>query len=203
MTEEIGKLDDWDKKSFTTIVGKYKGKYFNSPNDLVYAKNGDLYFTDPPYGLKKGDDDPFKELSFNGVYKLTPSGDLTLIIDNLTRPNGVAISNDQKTLYVGISDSSNQRIMKYDIIPQGVKNASVFFDGNELAKTNKGSFDGLKIHPSGTVFSTGPSGVLVISPEGKHLGTIKTNERSSNCAFDSNYQSLYMTSTMYLTRIKL
>tara|TARA_S200000501_G_scaffold305742_1_gene294198 strand:+ start:143 stop:1153 length:1011 start_codon:yes stop_codon:yes gene_type:complete len=199
----IGKLDDWDKKSFTTIVGKYKGKYFNSPNDLVYAKNGDLYFTDPPYGLKKGDDDPFKELSFNGVYKLTPSGDLSLIIDNLTRPNGVAISNDQKTLYVGISDSSNQRIMKYDIIPQGVKNASVFFDGNELAKTNKGSFDGLKIHPSGTVFSTGPSGVLVISPEGKHLGTIKTNERSSNCAFDSNYQSLYMTSTMYLTRIKL
>ena len=199
----IGKLDDWDKKSFTAIVGKYKGKYFNSPNDLVYAKNGDLYFTDPPYGLKKGDDDPFKELSFNGVYKLTPSGDLSLIIDNLTRPNGVAISNDQKTLYVGISDSSNQRIMKYDIIPQGVKNASVFFDGNELAKTNKGSFDGLKIHPSGTVFSTGPSGVLVISPEGKHLGTIKTNERSSNCAFDSNYQSLYMTSTMYLTRIKL
>ena len=199
----IGKLDDWDKKSFTTIVGKYKGKYFNSPNDLVYAKNGDLYFTDPPYGLKKGDDDPFKELSFNGVYKLTPSGDLSLIIDNLTRPNGVAISNDQKTLYVGISDSSNQRIMKYDIIPQGVKNASVFFDGNKLAKTNKGSFDGLKIHPSGTVFSTGPSGVLVISPEGKHLGTIKTNERSSNCAFDSNYQSLYMTSTMYLTRIKL
>ena len=199
----IAKLDDWDKKSFTTIVGKYKGKYFNSPNDLVYAKNGDLYFTDPPYGLKKGDDDPFKELSFNGVYKLTPSGDLSLIIDNLTRPNGVAISNDQKTLYVGISDSSNQRIMKYDIIPQGVKNASVFFDGNELAETNKGSFDGLKIHPSGTVFSTGPSGVLVISPEGKHLGTIKTNERSSNCAFDSNYQSLYMTSTMYLTRIKL
>ena len=199
----IGKLDDWNKKSFTTVVGKYKGNYFNSPNDLVYAKNGDLYFTDPPYGLKKGDDDPFKELSFNGVYKLTPSGDLSLIIDDLTRPNGIAISNDQKTLYVGISDSSNQRIMAYDIVPQGVKNARVFFDGNELAKTNKGSFDGLKIHPSGTVFSTGPSGVLVISPEGKHLGTIKTNERSSNCAFDSNYQYLYMTSSMYLTRIKL
>ena len=199
----IGKLDDWNKKCFTSVVGKYKGKYFNSPNDLVYARNGDLYFTDPPYGLKKGDDDPFKELSFNGVYKLTPSGGLSLIIDNLTRPNGVAISNDQKTLYVGISYSSNQRIMQYDIIPQGVKNARVFFDGNELATTNKGSFDGLKIHPSGTVFSTGPSGVLVISPEGKHLGTIKTNERSSNCAFDSNYQYLYMTSTMYLTRIKL
>ena len=199
----IGKLDDWDKKSFTTIVGKYKGKYFNSPNDLVYARNGDLYFTDPPYGLKKGDDDPFKELSFNGVFKLTPSGDLSLIIDDLTRPNGIAISNDQKTLYVGISDSSNQRIMGYDIAPQGVKNARVFFDGNELAKTNKGSFDGLKIHPSGAVFSTGPAGVLVISPEGKHLGTIKTQERSANCAFDKNYEYLYMTSNMYLTRIKL
>ena len=199
----IGKLDDWEIESFSTIVGKYKGKYFNSPNDLVYAKNGDLYFTDPPYGLKKGDDDPSKELSFNGVFKLTSTGDLSLIIDNLTRPNGVAVSNDQKTLYVGISDSSNQRIMVYDIVPQGVKNARVFFDGNELAKTNKGSFDGLKIHPSGTVFSTGPGGVLVISSEGKHLGTIKTKERSANCAFDSNYQYLYMTSSMYLTRIKL
>jgi gluconolactonase len=199
----IAKLKDWKMKDFTTIVGKYQGKYFNSPNDLVYAKNGDLYFTDPPYGLKKGDNDPLKELGFNGVFKLNSGGELSLVIDDLTRPNGVAISNDQKTLYIAISDSKNPRIMAYDIVSDGVENARVFFDGNALAKENKGSFDGLKVHPSGTLFSTGPGGVLVLTPEGKHLGTIRTQERSANCAFDSQFQYLYMTSDMYLTRIKL
>ena len=199
----IARLDGWDKKSFTTVVGKYQGKYFNSPNDLVYAKNGDLYFTDPPYGLNKGDEDPMKELPFNGVYKLTDSGELSLVVKDLTRPNGVAVSNDQKTLYVAISDRSNPRIMAYDIVPDGVENGRVFFDGNELSKNNVGSFDGLKVHPSGTVFSTGPGGVLVITPEGKHLGTIRTEERSANCAFDTKFEYLYMTTDMYLTRVKL
>ena len=199
----IARLDGWDKKSFTTVVGKYEGKYFNSPNDLVYAKNGDLYLTDPPYGLNKGDEDPMKELPFNGVYKLTDSGELSLVVKDLTRPNGVAVSNDQKTLYVAISDRSNPRIMAYDIVPDGVENGRVFFDGNELSKNNVGSFDGLKVHPSGTVFSTGPGGVLVITPEGKHLGTIRTEERSANCAFDTKFEYLYMTTDMYLTRVKL
>ena len=199
----IARLDGWDKKSFTTVVGKYEGKYFNSPNDLVYAKNGDLYFTDPPYGLNKGDEDPMKELPFNGVYKLTDSGELSLVVKDLTLPNGVAGSNDQKTLYVAISDRSNPRIMAYDIVPDGVENGRVFFDGNELSKNNVGSFDGLKVHPSGTVFSTGPGGVLVITPEGKHLGTIRTEERSANCAFDTKFEYLYMTTDMYLTRVKL
>ena len=199
----VARLKDWERKSFTTVIGKYQDKYFNSPNDLVYAKNGDLYFTDPPYGLKKGDDDPWKELDFNGVFKLTSRGELSLIIDDLTRPNGVAISNDQKTLYVAISDPKNPRIMAYNIVHDGVENGRVFFDGNALAKKNKGSFDGLKVHPSGTLFSTGPGGVLIITPEGKHLGTIRTQERSANCAFDNQFQYLYMTSDMYLTRIKL
>ncbi|MBH45934.1 MAG: gluconolactonase, partial [Flavobacteriaceae bacterium] len=193
----------WDKKSFTTVVGKYQGKHFNSPNDLVYAKNGDLYFTDPPYGLPKGDQDPMKELPFNGVYKLTDSGELSLVVKDLTRPNGVAVSNDQKTLYVAISDRSSPRIMAYDIVPDGVENGRVFFDGDELSKNNVGSFDGLKVHSSGTVFSTGPGGVLVITPEGRHLGTIRTEERSANCAFDTKFEYLYMTSDMYLTRVKL
>ncbi len=199
----VAQLNDWGGKGFTTIVGKYQQKYFNSPNDLVYAKNGDLYFTDPPYGLQKGDDDPMKELPFNGVFKLTASGELSLVIDNLTRPNGVTVSNDQKTLYIAVSDSKNPRIMAYDIVPNGVENARVFFDGNTLARKDKGSFDGLKIHPSGAIFSTGPAGILVITSQGTHLGTIRTQERSANCAFDSNFQYLYMTTNMYLTRIKL
>ncbi len=199
----VARLTDWEKTGFETIIGKYNGKHFNSPNDLVYAKNGDLYFTDPPYGLQKGDQDEFKELPFNGVYRLSVSGKLSLIVDNLTRPNGIAISNDQKTLYVAISDPKNPRVMAYDLVLEGAKNARIFFDGNLLAQNNKGSFDGLKVHPSGTIFATGPGGVLVISPQGTHLGTIRTGERIANCGFDSSYQYLYMTSHMYLTRIKL
>ena len=93
--------------------------------------------------------------------------------------------------------------MAYDITPTGVKNARVFFNDDALGKQRRGNFDGLKIHPSGTIFATGPGGVLIISPEGKHLGTIMTEEKTANCAFDSNYNYLYMTSHMYLTRIKL
>ena len=199
----VAQLDSWEQKNLKTLVGKYQGKYFNSPNDFVYAKNGDLYFTDPPYGLQKGDDDELKELPFNGVFKLTTSGELSLIIDDLTRPNGITISNDGKTLYVAVSDAKNPRIMAYDIVPKGVENARVFFDGNALAKKDKGSFDGLRVHPSGTVFSTGPGGVLVITAEGQHLGTIRTEERTANCVFDTNFEYLYMTTHMYLTRIKL
>jgi len=199
----VARLKDWEKKGFTTVISKYKGKYFNSPNDMVYSKNGDLYFTDPPYGLTKGDQDPLKELDFNGVFKLTPSGKLSVVIEDLNRPNGVAISNDQKTLYVAISDPKDRRIMAYDITPNGTENGRVFFNDDELGKESRGNFDGLKIHPSGTIFSTGPAGVLIITPEGKHLGTIKTQEKTANCAFDANYEYLYMTTHMYLTRIKL
>mgnify|MGYP001997438508 FL=1 len=199
----IAKLKSWNEKTFETIVNRYEGNLFSSPNDLVYAKNGDLYFTDPPYGLKDFNNDGLKELPYNGVYKLSYSGSLSLIIDDLSIPNGIAISNDQKTLYVNVSDREDMKIMAYDITSSGVTNGRVFFDGNELAKKDNGSFDGLKIHPSGTIFSTGPGGVLVIKPDGTHLGTIRTEKSSANCAFDSSFQNLYMTSHMYLTRIKL
>ena len=199
----IAKLKSWNEKTFETIVSRYEGNLFSSPNDLVYAKNGDLYFTDPPYGLKDFNNDGLKELPYNGVYKLSCSGSLSLIIDDLSIPNGIAISNDQKTLYVNVSDREDMKIMAYDVTSSGVTNGRVFFDGNELAKKDNGSFDGLKIHPSGTIFSTGPGGVLVIKPDGTHLGTIRTEKSSANCAFDSSFQNLYMTSHMYLTRIKL
>jgi gluconolactonase len=199
----IAKLKSWEEKTFETIVNRYEGNLFSSPNDLVYAKNGDLYFTDPPYGLKGFNNDELKELPYNGVYKLSYSGSLSLIIDDLSIPNGIAISNDQKTLYVNVSDREDMKIMAYNITSSGVTNGRVFFDGNELAKKDNGSFDGLKIHPSGIIFSTGPGGVLVIKPDGTHLGTIRTEKKSANCAFDSSFQHLYMTSHMYLTRIKL
>ncbi len=200
---EIAKLTKWGSGEFETVINKFQGKLFNSPNDMVFTKNGDLIFTDPPYGLKNRNSDKLKELKINGVYKLTTDGELTLLVDNLTYPNGVALSNDDKIMYVNVSDSSNPRIMAYDIDKETINNERIFFDGRKLAEKNVGLFDGIKIHPDGTIFSTGPGGVLIINKDGTHLGTIKTVERTANCAFDSAYEYLYMTTDMFLTRVKL
>lgn len=199
----IARLDDWNKNDFTTIVGEFEGKLFNSPNDLVYARNGDLYFTDPPYGFKNGDKDSLKQIPFNGVYKLSQAGELSLLVKDLERPNGIALSNDESILYVTNSHAGNPGIMAYDLKADGVSNGRLFFDGKALSKKDKGSFDGLKIHPSGTIFTSGPGGVLVINDKGTHLGTIRTEVRSANCAFGPDFKTLYMTSDNYLTRIKL
>ena len=199
----IARLDDWNKNDFTTIVGEFEGKLFNSPNDLVYSRNGDLYFTDPPYGFKNGDKDSLKQIPFNGVYKLSQTGELSLLVKDLKRPNGIALSNDESILYVTNSHAGNPGIMAYDLKADGVSNGRLFFDGKALSKKDKGSFDGLKIHPSGAIFTTGPGGVLVINDKGTHLGTIRTEVRSANCAFGPDFKTLYMTSDNYLTRIKL
>jgi gluconolactonase len=199
----IARLDDWNKNDFTTVVGEFEGKLFNSPNDLVYARNGDLYFTDPPYGFKNGDKDSLKQIPFNGVYKLSQAGELSLLVKDLERPNGIALSNDESILYVTNSHAGNPGIMAYDLKADGVSNGRLFFDGKALSKKDKGSFDGLKIHPSGAIFTTGPGGVLVINDKGTHLGTIRTEVRSANCAFGPDFKTLYMTSDNYLTRIKL
>ena len=199
----IARLDDWNKNDFTTVVGEFEGKLFNSPNDLVYARNGDLYFTDPPYGFKNGDKDSLKQIPFNGVYKLSQAGELSLLVMDLERPNGIALSNDESILYVTNSHAGNPGIMAYDLKADGVSNGRLFFDGKALSKKDKGSFDGLKIHPSGTIFTSGPGGVLVINDKGTHLGTIRTEVRSANCAFGPDFKTLYMTSDNYLTRIKL
>ena len=200
---KITKLEQLNTNKKATVVNSFDGNLLNSPNDLVYDSKGNLYFTDPPYGLLEGDDDKLKEIPFNGVYKLSPNGDIEVLIKNLTRPNGISISNDEKTLYVANSDNSNAIIMEYELSEFGVKNPQIFFDGNELARKDIGLFDGLKVHPTGNVFATGPGGVLVIKKNGDHIGTIRTEVKTANCAFDENFQYLYMTSDMYLTRIKL
>ena len=199
----IVKLEDWQSNKVIPIATLFNKKLFNSPNDLVYNSKNELFFTDPPYGFKNGDNDELKELQFNGVFRLSPNGDLKLLIKNLSRPNGIAISKDEKTLYVANSDSKSPIIMKYQITDYGVENPEIFFDGSFLSKKNIGAFDGLKIHPSGTIFATGPGGVLLIKSDGNHIGTIRTEVRSANCAFDDKYEYLYMTSHQYLTRIKL
>ena len=200
---KITRLEKLNINRKVTLVNSFDGNLLNSPNDLVYDSKGNLYFTDPPYGLLKGDNDKLKEIEFNGVYKLSPNGDIEVLVKNLTRPNGISISNDEKILYVANSDKNNPVIMQYDLSEEGAKNPSIFFDGRELTKKDIGLFDGLKVHPTGNVFATGPGGVLVIKENGEHIGTIRTEVRTANCAFDENFQYLYMTSDMFLTRIKL
>ena len=203
----VAKLIDWDNETpeFETLAGRYNDKLFNSPNDLVYADNGDLYFTDPPYGfgLEKLLTSELKEQPVNGVYKLTKSGEVVLLVEDILLPNGIAISNDNKTLYVNSSDVEYPIITKFDITENGLENREIFFDGTELIKSSEGWFDGLKVHSSGNIFSTGPGGVLILTPEGKHLATIGTTSNALNCAFGNNEEYLYITAFDYLARVKL
>lgn len=189
----------------TTLAAHYNGKRLNSPNDLVIRSNGDIYFTDPPYGLRGLNDHPAKELSFNGVYRLRPSGDLTLLTDELTFPNGIAFSPDERTLYVANSDPQRPIWMAFDVNPDGMtSNGRVFFDAAELVQEGKrGMPDGMAVDGAGNIFATGPGGVLVFSPAGDHLGTISTGELIANAAFGDDGSTLYMTSNNFLARIRL
>lgn len=187
----------------TSLADSYEGKKFNSPNDVILAKNGDLYFTDPPYGLAGGNKSPIKELSFNGVFRVS-GGKVTLLTDQLTYPNGLALSPDEKTLYVNVSDPKTPVIWAYDLQADGtLGNARIFFDMAPLTNTGPGLPDGLKVDRAGNLWSTGPNGVLIISPEGKHLGTIQTGQPTGNCAWgDDDGRSLYITANMFLVRVK-
>lgn len=203
----IARLDsNWDKPEpkFVTIADRWQGKRFNSPNDLTYHSSGALYFTDPPYGMEGKFDDPKREIDFLGVYRVGTDGKVTLLSDQRTAPNGIAFSPDEKTMYVAQSDPKAPIWAAYDVQADGsVTNERVFFDATEIAKTEKGLPDGLKIDQAGNLFATGPGGVLVLSPEGKHLGTISTGQKIANCAFGDDGKTLYMTSHMFLARIRL
>lgn len=192
------------KPVFETIAGNYNGKKLNSPNDAVYHKNGDLYFTDPPYGQEFNMDDPAKELDFQGVFKVDKTGNIVLLTKELSRPNGLAFSPDYKKLYVSNSDPEKAIWMVYDVDENGLlKNEKLFFDATEKTKTLKGLPDGLKVHKNGWIFATGPGGVLIFTPEGEHLGTIVTGKATSNCAFNADYSELFITADDYLLRVKL
>lgn len=188
-------------RTVTTLVDKFEGKRLNSPNDLVFRSDGSLYFTDPPYGLPKQDEDPAKELKFNGVYRLA-NGKLQLLVKDLTRPNGLAFSPDEKTLYVAVSDEKHKVWMRYDVAADGtVSNGKVLFDAT--SSPDAGLPDGLKVDAHGNVWATGPGGVWVFAPNGKHLGTIKPPEAPANVGWGDDGKSLYITAQTGLYRIKL
>ena len=201
----VARLKNWSfhEPEYETLIDHYDGKWFNSPNDLVFNTKDELFFTDPPYGLKDQDRDPLKELSFNGIYKWSKEKGITLLNKALSRPNGIAISLDEKTIYVGNSDANNPIIAAFDLVDGRLINQRVFFDAKSMEKKGMGLFDGLKVHSSGVLFATGPGGVLLITPEGKHIGTVRPGKATANCAFDKDENYLYLTSTNVLARIKL
>lgn len=186
---------------YEPLAFEWNGKKLNSPNDLVVHTNGSIFFTDPPYGLDEWDE---KELNFQGVYRLK-NGELTLQLDSPSRPNGVALSPDEKILYIAQSDPVKARFYAYELDEDGeVLSGKILFDATGMiSPEQKGLPDGLKVHSSGVIFATGPGGVLVISPDGKYLGSIETGQATANCAFDAEEKYLYMTADMYLMRIRL
>jgi len=200
----------------TTLADGYQGKKLNSPNDLVYRKDGSLYFTDPPYGLRtQSDHDSAKELKFNGVYRLKdavahPAGvppdhtKLELLIRDLPRPNGIAFSPDQKVLYV--NNSEPQKVwMRYEVQPDGsLAPGATLFDATSYKRD--GSPDGMKVDTEGNLYSTGPGGIWIFSAAGKHIGTIDVPERAGNVSWgDNDAKTLYITasSSLYRVRVKV
>ena len=192
-----------NRQGFETLAQYYEFHRLNSPNDLVFKSNGDLYFTDPPYGLEGNNADPKKELLFNGVYRVDKKGAVTLLTSKLTFPNGLAFSPDEKTLYVANSDPKWAIWMAFEVSDDGTLGENrVFFDATAMAKDKPGMPDGLKVDRAGNLFATGPGGVLIFSPEGIHLGTLSTGEPTANCAWGNDGSMLYITVNHWLCRIQ-
>ncbi len=192
--------------NFETIISEYKGKKLNSPNDAIFDSGGNLYFTDPPYGLEERMDDPLKEIDFQGVYLFTKSDSLILLTTELTRPNGIALSPDEKFLYVANSDPKQAIWMKYSLNQNGtISGGSIFYDATDRVgeEGEMGLPDGMKIDKNGNIFATGPGGIWVFNPEGKVISKIRTGQATSNVAFGQDNKSLFITADDYLMRAKL
>jgi gluconolactonase len=189
---------------FESLAESYEGMRFNSPNDLVQHSSGSIYFTDPPYGLEGNIDDPLREMEFQGVYRVDPDGVVTLLTDELSRPNGLAFSPDESLLYVANSDPQRAIWMVYEVLDNGeISNGRVFYDATELVGEEPGLPDGMKVNHEGYLFATGPGGVWIMAPDSRVLGVIKSGEFISNCAFGNDESVLYMTADSYVLKLDL
>ncbi len=192
-----------------TLADNYNGKRFNSPNDVVAHSDGSYYFTDPPYGMQKGENDPNRETEGFGVYRIAPAqkglpGAVSLVVSDLTRPNGIALSPDEKTLYVAQSDPKNGVVMAYPLQADGsVSKGRILFGPDDMKKQGlKGGFDGMKVDRAGNLWVTGANGVLVLSATGEFLGHIRIGNATANCAWGDDGSTLYITADMHLCRVK-
>ena len=195
----------YERGEFAAVADRYEGKRFNSPNDLAVRKNGDIYFTDPPYGLEGITKSPLRELPFAGVYRVKKDGNVILLTKELTFPNGIAFSPDEKRLYVNVSDGPATRIMVYDVQPDGaIANGRTFFDlkSAEQLRGARGVFDGLKIDHDGNLWTSGPGGTLIVSADAKLLGRLYTGVPTANCAWGGDGSTLYITANHFLLRVQ-
>lgn len=188
---------------FISLASRYNGKRLNSPNDAVYNSAGELFFTDPPYGLEQGDDDPKKELPFNAVYKIKTNGEVILLVDSIPRPNGIAFLPGEQQLLIASSDGANPNWYIYDVKGDSLTNGKLFYNNIAAAKGLNGSPDGLKVDKNGNVFATGPGGIWIFNSEGKLLGKLKLTEATSNCALSTDEKTLYISNDMQVLRFKM
>jgi gluconolactonase len=185
-----------------TLVDNYQGKRLNSPNDLIFKSNGDLYFTDPPFGLPNTFDDPQKELPFQGVYRLSRDGKLTLLTTEVEAPNGIAFSPDEKKLYV--ADSARALWFVFDVKQDGTLSPGrVLFDGTEESKGRPGVADSLKVDAFGNIYAAAPGGLFIIAPDGTLLGRFDLGTATGNCAWGEDGSTLFITSDTRVYRVRL
>ncbi|MGB3625593.1 MAG: SMP-30/gluconolactonase/LRE family protein [Henriciella sp.] len=184
----------------TSVADTYAGKPFNSPNDVIQASDGTIYFTDPPYGLEGMNESPMKALPFNGVYRLRPGGEVELLLDDMTFPNGVALSPDQTRLYVSQSDPDQPILREITLGSDGAIAADhILFDAAPFAKDGSpGLPDGMAVDAAGRIYLTGPGGIFIIAPDGKVLGRIRMPKATANCAFGGDGSRLFITSSNVL-----
>ncbi len=190
--------------SFKTIADNYQGKKLNSPNDAVYNQKGEVYFTDPPYGLEKNMEDSLKETPFQGVYMVKKNGEVVLVLDSITRPNGISFLPGENKLIIANSDPAKPNWYLYNVQEDGsLQNGSIFYSASGFDKNTKGLPDGMKTDKQGNVFATGPGGVWIFNSAGKLAGKILVPEATSNCALSKDEKTLFITNDMYVLRMKL
>ncbi len=196
---------DLKAKEYEILAAEYNSEPFSSPNDVALASDGTLYFTDPPYGLEGLNESPLKRQPANGVYRLSPAGEVSLLIDNLTFPNGVGLSPDETTLYIGVSDPARPVVLRYDLAAGDVQaSETLIHDGaTDLARGEPGLPDGLAVDAAGNLFATAPGGVHVFSPEGDLLGVIRTGSANANCAIGEEGKALYIAAHQQVLRVPL
>lgn len=188
----------------TVLADRYQGKRLNSPNDVIYRSNGDLYFTDPPFGLPKTFDDPARELAVSGVYRLSSAGVLSLLEGGLKAPNGIAFSPDEKTLYVSDVDPERPAWWAFPVRSDGTLAAGkLLLDASVWRAKRRGGPDGLKVDSQGFLYAAGPEGVYILAPDGAHLGTLFTGVPTGNVAWGDVGSTLYITAGTWVLRIGL
>lgn len=203
---QIARMDaaiDRPAPKFISIANNYKGKKFNSPNDVIVNSKGEYFFTDPPYGLEKYMSDPKKELPYQGVFKVKTNGEVVLLTDTITRPNGILLLPGEKTLLIANSDGQKANWYAYDLVGNRLTNPRIYYTAMGSDRKLKGGPDGMKVDSKGNLFASGPGGIWVFDPSGKLVGKISVPEAASNCALSGDEKTLYITNDMYVLRLTM